>query len=243
MQWYALFSGGVTIARDFTAEPVESAEPTAARPDGTNLAPDAAPSASSSGRSGSGRDQASHAPQGLANTDWLHHRLSITERAGAGTVPWHLDLDRIEEDCFHLLAAPPTPQRRTLSLPGARILAGQLRAAVARRHELAVARVGMSRARPFDLHALVPVPEEMLRLGPDDPAALAWLWEHWGTTHALRQVVKDAGEAERRPPGPGDAVFCLTFWSADWTPWRALGAAAARWPSLRFDIRPSYDPP
>ena len=53
----------------------------------------------------------------LAHTDWLHHRLAIIGMAeqlaafrraavGAGVVPWQLDLDRMEEDVFHLLAAP-----------------------------------------------------------------------------------------------------------------------------------------
>jgi hypothetical protein len=36
-------------------------------------------------------------------------------------------------------------------------------------------------------------------------------------------------------------VWVVTFWSADWTPWRALAQIAARWPSLRIDTRPSYD--
>jgi hypothetical protein len=35
----------------------------------------------------------------------------------------------------------------------------------------------------------------------------------------------------------------LTFWSADWTPWRALAQVAGRWPTLRFETRPSYDMP
>jgi hypothetical protein len=111
----------------------------------------------------------------LDHTDWLHHRLLITGPAadlvclraaacGAGTVPWHLDFDRLEEDLFHLLVAPParagelSSHSRSLSLAGARILAGQLRVAAARRHAFAVARVGHSEACPFDLHALVPVP-------------------------------------------------------------------------------------
>ena len=69
------------------------------------------------------------------------------------------------------------------------MLAAELRDAVARRHALAVARVGRSTACPFDLHALVPVPADVLRLGPDHPDALPWLWAHWGTTQALRHVV------------------------------------------------------
>ena len=112
-----------------------------------------------------------------------YHRLTIAgpqeevaafraAAGGAGIIPWHLDLDRLEEDCFHLLVSPPAPQQRTLSLAGARIVAGQLRDAVGRRHDLAVARVGRSWACPLDLHALVAVPDPLLRLGPDDPASL-----------------------------------------------------------------------
>jgi len=140
------------------------------------------------------------APVWLPNVDWLHHRLCITgsvleldglrqAASGAGTIPWQLDLDTLEEDWFHLLANPAS---RELSLAGSRSLAAQLREAVERRHALAVARVGRSRVCPFDLHALVPVPSCVLRLGPDHPDALAWLWQHWGTTEALRHVVEQA---------------------------------------------------
>ena len=55
--------------------------------------------------------QEPHAPLRLAHPDWLHHRLQITgpardlavfrgAAAGAGTVPWQLDLERLEEDLF-----------------------------------------------------------------------------------------------------------------------------------------------
>ena len=104
----------------------------------------------------------------LAHTDWLHHHLAIIGAAaqlaafrrvaaGAGIIPWQIDLDRIEEDVFHLLVASSPPQPRTLSVAGARMLVGQLRDGVGSRHERAVARVGVSQACPFDLHALVPV--------------------------------------------------------------------------------------
>ena len=190
------------------------------------------------------------APLRPQRTDWLHHRLLVAGPAGvlaafkaaaggAGTVPWRLDLDRMEEDLFLMLAAPPSPQRRRLSLAGARTLAGQLRTAAEQRHVAAVARVGRSQACPFDLHALVPVPDDVLQLGPDHPEALAWLWAHWGTTAALRHVA--AGPVLPRRAAPDDPVTLdLTFWSADWTPWRALAAVAARWPALRFDVRPTY---
>ena len=89
--------------------------------------------------------------------------------AGAGIIPWQLDLDRAEEDFFHLLVAPAAPQQRSLSLDGARILSRQLRDAVERRHQIAMTRAGRSRACLFDLHALLPVPDAILRLGPDEP--------------------------------------------------------------------------
>ena len=196
----------------------------------------------------------------LAHTDWLHHRLQVigpvmdlagfrAAAAGAGTVPWQLDLDRMAEDIFHLLVAPPVragsliPPARSLSLAGARIVADQLCAAAARRQALAVAQVGRSRACPLDLHALVPVPDAVLRRGPDDPIALNWLWTHWGTTQTLRHVADDATAAAvlRTRGAAGEAVWAVSFWSADWTPWRALAQIAARWPTLRFDARPSYD--
>jgi hypothetical protein len=188
------------------------------------------------------------APLGRPHPDWLHHRLTVSgpaadrtafraAAAGAGTIPWQLDWDRLVEDWFHLLVSPPAPQQRTLSLAGARVLAGQLREAAARRHALAVARIGHSRACPFDLHALIPVPDRLLRRGPDDPASVAWLWEHWGTTLALRHVA--VASPEPRAARHQDA---LTFWSADWTPWRALAQLRQRWPALRFDLRPTYGP-
>ena len=144
--------------------------------------------------------------------------------------------------CFSGWWAPPPPQQRSLSLAGARILAGQLRDAVARRHDLALARVGHSRACPFDLHALLPVPADMLRRGPDDPVALAWLWAHWGTTDALRHVTAArAAVADRRRADARAAVVTVHFWSADWSPWRALAAIGEGFPGLRFDLQPSYD--
>ena len=244
-----------------TAAPVQDATAPARVAAGSPRCPDGSRAAGATLPTGVEPDLR-HAPQRLAHTDWLHHRLRVTgpagdltafrtAAAGAGTIPWQLDLDRMEEDLFHLLVAPPAPAGaadsppRRLSLSGARILAGQLRDAAGRRRELAAARVGISRACPFDLHALVPVPEAVLWHGPDDPRALAWLWQHWGTTEALRHVAEDAEavDAVRGHRKPGEAFFTVTFWSADWTPWLALARIAADWPALRFETRPSYDMP
>ncbi len=127
------------------------------------------------------------APLCPAHTDWLSHRLLVTgpaaavaafgnAAAGVGSIPWQLDLDSLAEDWFHRLV---DPAHRTLSLAGAQVLASQLRKAVEHRYAVALARVGHSRACPFDLHALLPVPAAILQHGPDHPAALAWLWQHW----------------------------------------------------------------
>lgn len=181
-----------------------------------------------------------------AHTDWLYHHLSVTgpeaqvaafraAAAGAGVIPWTLDLDRMEEDFFLRLMAPGAGQARTLSLDGARLLAAELCAAVARRHALATALVGQSTACPFDLHALVPVPIEILRRGPDHPDSVLWLWQCWGTTQPLRHVVR------RTASGASDEAFRVSFWAADWTPWRALVKIRQGWKGLRFDLRPVYD--
>ena len=190
------------------------------------------------------------APLRLPHTDWLRHRLMVTgpaaevnafrsAAAGAGTIPWRLDLDSLQEDWFHRLVNPAS---RSLSLAGARVLAGQLREAVERRHAVAVSRVGRSRACPFDLHALIPVPTDISHLGADHPDALSWLWQHWGTTEPLRHVAPDmAGKPwVAQELDVGEDALRFVFWSADWTPWRALAQIRANWLGLRFDVQPDY---
>jgi hypothetical protein len=178
-------------------------------------------------------------PLALPQPDWLQTTLAVTgpadrraafraAAAGAGVVPWVVDYDRLEEDWFYLLMAPPPPYR-AISAQGARILARQMREATWTRHEEALGRVGTSRACPFDLHRLLPVPAGILGLGEDHPRAIAWLWQHWGTTWPLRRV-----EAL-----PDTAAFRVRFWSADWSPWPAFIGIRARWPELQLDVRPA----
>jgi hypothetical protein len=69
-------------------------------------------------------------------------------------IPWTLDLDRVEEDCFLRLMAPPAGQARTLSLDGARVLAAELRDAVGRRYALAAARAELSGRHGLAVDAL-----------------------------------------------------------------------------------------
>ena len=183
----------------------------------------------------------------LPQPDWLHHRLDAEgpsadlqsfrrAAAGAGVVPWCIDHDRLEEDWYHLLLAAP-PARRGISATGARILARQLRDAAWIRHAEALDQIGLSTACPLDLHALLPVPPDILCLGPDDPRSLAWMWENWGTTWAPRRV---AEVPPARTLLDAEAGFSCRFWSADWTPWRAIQRLRAGWPTLRFRLVLEY---
>ena len=84
---------------------------------------------------------------------------------------------------------------------------------------------------PLDLHQLVPVRWEVLRLGPDALASLRWKWRHSGTTWPLRRV--------ERLPCP-DGAWRVGFFSADWTPWPAIAAWRAHWLALAFRLRIAY---
>ena len=94
-------------------------------------------------------------------------------------------------------------------------------------------------ACPLDLHRLIAVPDAILRLGEDAPAARRWLWAHWGTTLPLRQVRVRADQPDRRLRRTARVVY--EFRSADWTPWQAIRRMRADWPTLIFDLRPQYD--
>ena len=117
-------------------------------------------------------------------------------------------------------------------------LARALRAAAEAHHQRVLAAVGRSRACPFDLHALLPVPDRILRLGPSHLASTAWLRRHWGTLQPLRHVRLRQDAPDRRLRR--SARLRYEFWSADWTPWPALLALRARWPDVAFDLRPDY---
>ena len=211
----------------------------------------------------------------LPQPEWVPNELTVggapadlvafrAAAAGPGLVAWQFDHDRLEEDWVHAMMAPP-PGRRDISLAGARILARQLRDIVEQRAARAAEAAFGSTACPLDLNALLPVPDRVLRLGPDDPAALRWLWENWGTTWPLRGVeelpsdfassARSEQQASPTPPsgplrsdptpgsadarGGGDAARATLryrFWSADWSPWRAVAAMRARWSALTFQV-------
>jgi hypothetical protein len=122
-------------------------------------------------------------PLALPSTDWLGHVLIVTGSAdagasfqtvaaGSGAIPWvSPDLDLLEEDRVMVLVHPPDGSTG-LSLAGARALARQFRSAIEINPQRAAAAAGRVRSCPFDLHALLPVLDRILYLGPDDPASI-----------------------------------------------------------------------
>jgi hypothetical protein len=182
----------------------------------------------------------------LPNPEWLAHSLTITgppdqlaafrkAACGGGHVPWMPDYNRLEEAWVHQLLAPP-PAARGISVPGARIEARQMRDLI-EILDLRMAERSQTISCPLDLNALVPVPAGLLRLGPDDPAVLAWMWENWGTTWMLRGVEEVPADRIGVPVPEGHAAVSYRFWSADWTPWRALSVVRRRWPALTLNVR------
>lgn len=145
----------------------------------------------------------------------------------------------VEEDIFNLAAAQP-PALRRLSVDGCRVLARQFRERFEAHHARAAARVGHSLTCPFDLNALLPVPDAVLRLGTADVSAQAWLAANWGAER-LRHVTrrKDARPGRRLPRG--HAVIGYGFFTSGDTPKAAITTVAARWPGLRFVLQPRPD--
>jgi len=193
------------------------------------------------------RPAASHVQPALGHPAWLYHRLTITGPAGAveefaaaargsGVVPWQLDSAALEEDVFNLAAAQPPAQRR-LSIEGCRVLARQFRDRVEARQARAAALVGRSRACPFDLHTLLPVPDAILQLGPNHPQASAWLLENWGTADTLRHVAWRPDARPGRRLSRDHAVIGYGFFTAGDTPHAAVSALAVHWPALRFALQ------
>jgi hypothetical protein len=182
---------------------------------------------------------------------WLYHHLVVTGPAetvetfktaarGAGIIPWATDGHDVEAFVFDLAASQP-PAVRSLNIEGCRTLARQFRERFEAHHLRAAEAVERSRACPLDLHALLPVPAPILRLGAADPAALAWLTTHWGTVDRLRQAAErpDLGPGRRLPRGHGIAGY--GFFTDGDTPGAAIAQLVAQWPGLRFGLRPRPD--
>lgn len=184
----------------------------------------------------------------VAAPAWLYHHLVVTGPAdgvrdfasaarGTGVTPWRLDGDAMEEDVFNIAVSRP-PKERGLDVEGCRILARQVRERAEAREARDRARAAAGRTCPFDLHALLPVPEAVLRLGPAHPVSLAWLGEHWGVAGRPRHVtaLPDPGPGRRLPRGAGIVGYGF-FTATGETPVPAVARLAAGWTALRLALR------
>ena len=101
-----------------------------------------------------------------------------------------------------------------------------------------MALIGRSRACPFDLHVLLPIPADILRRGPTDPESLDWLARHWGTRDDLRKFVERPNPSIG-PRLPADhTVLDYGFFTSGDTPHAAINQIGASWPTLRFVLAP-----
>jgi len=179
------------------------------------------------------------------HTAWRPFRLTVAgpaatlaafeaAAAGPGITPWAIDFAGMEEDLFHRLAAR-YPRAGRLSLEGCRAFAAQLRERAEDRQRRVLDAAENNRARPLDLHALLPVPPAILALGPDHPDARRWLRTHWGTEE-LRRVEQLPPPAGRRPDGESERRF--GFFAAEAGPVAAVRRLGRAWPGLRLDLQP-----
>ncbi|MFK4046890.1 hypothetical protein ACI2KH_18190 [Roseomonas mucosa] len=186
----------------------------------------------------------------VEHTGWLPFRLTVGGPAetvaafaaaaeGPGITPWQIDFAAMEEDVFHRLASH-YPRTGRLSLEGCRVFAAQLRERTEDRHRQVLAAAEASRARPLDLHALLPVPAAILALGPDHPDARRWLRTHWGTEE-LRRVERLSAPTAGRAKGQAELRF--GFFAADMGPTAAVRRLARTWPDLQLDLRPATSSP
>jgi len=182
---------------------------------------------------------------------WVYHRLTVhgpkddlagfAEAArGSGIIPWQHDAAVLEEDLFLMLAKQPATDRR-LSIEGCHILTRQLALRITTHRVEAAAHAAHSRACPFDLHVLLPVPDDLLRQDATKPAATAWMRQHWGPTDALRKVVVRLGATAGKRLPDAHGVISYGFFSLDGTPSPAVAALERRWPGLVFQLQSRPD--
>jgi len=175
------------------------------------------------------------------HTEWLACRLDVSgpadalrafaaAAAGVGVTPWARDFAAEEEDVFHLLATR-APRAGRLSLEACRIFAAQFRERLQDHQDRALTTIGHSRACPFDLHALLPVPTHILALGVQHPDAARWLAAQWGTTEIRKAMLHPARARQRRP-----AALRYSFFAADTLPRAAVRRLAKAWPQLMLDL-------
>jgi hypothetical protein len=182
------------------------------------------------------------APDGGVEWQWWHLVVHgpaaavadfATAARGAGAIPWLYDRSRVEEDVFALAIGG---ERRSLSIIGCHLLARQFRDAVEARQARATGSTDRNTGCPLDLHALLPVPPSILRLGSTHPAAEAWLRQHWGVgDQPRRAAVLDGRTAGKRLPH-GHVPLVYGFFTEAPAPEAAVAALCRRWTGLVFRL-------
>ena len=154
----------------------------------------------------------------------------VNAAAGPGFLDWAIDWYRTYEEAYGSVLLGGAPSLGAASMVAHAITDRNWhRVGAARR----TAELDPTRC-PFDLHALIPVPAEILRRGYRG-AGEAWLWRHWGVGAPLRQVTL---EIVRRPlQGELPEIAAIyRFLSEDWAPAVAIGKIRDVWPGLRFQL-------
>ena len=183
----------------------------------------------------------------LANSDttFLYAHLTVAgperevgefeRRArGPGVIPWYFDGDVLEEDIFLMAIQAPD---RSLTVEGCRILAHQFRLRAEERHSQVLALVEAGNTRcPLDLHALLPVPESLLRRGLSDSRSRAWLRKQWGVETALCKVVVLPEKKNQSTKSIKNRALQYGFFSEKSLPERAVRRLTELWPALHFTL-------
>ena len=125
------------------------------------------------GALGAGQDGDPKVSLAPAHTDWLRNRLTVSGPAtevarfrataqGTSAVAWHLDFEHEEQ---RLLVPTAGLGAEALALER------ELRDVIAVRRDRGRACWAEPGSCPLEMHRLIPVPNDMLRLGEDAPAA------------------------------------------------------------------------
>ena len=118
------------------------------------------------------------------------------------------------------------------------MLERQIREIQPARHDQLVARWAKRGTCPFNLHRLIPIPNQIRQLGEEDPASTAWLMAHWGTIRLRALQIRQEG-ADRHLRRKAEIVY--EFRSAEWTRWQTVLRLRYHWPKLVLIVQPRYD--
>ena len=57
----------------------------------------------------------------------------------------------------------------------------------------------------------------------------------------LHALVAEVADLLALGSDQADPSCASSFWSTDWSPWRAVEPVRRDWPALRFEMKPRYD--